>query len=849
MQSLAKTFVNPRRSAVALAVAGILASGSTWAAEADDELSEVVVTASRREELLSKVPVSVAAITQEQMDVQGLKEIDNIARYTPGLKLDRAGNGGNNISIRGISSGAGAGTTGIYIDDTPIQVRSLGYSSGNLFPTLFDLERVEVLRGPQGTLFGAGSEGGTVRFLQVQPDVDSPALYARAEYAFQDGGDPLYEMGAAYGAPLVDGRIGFRVSAFHRKEGGWIDGVYGTPTILDPTGNAGPNSSATFSDVTVQRPDMNSNSVTGFRGALKFQFSDDLSVMPSLTYQKSERADGFDGFWSALSSKGHYARPVFSATPATASNRFTNITSPDEDKGKDTFVLPQVAINWDVGSVSLVSNTSYFDRKFRQYFDFTNYYVGFYDATPTKFPRPGDKSSSLYDNRQKNLVQEVRLQSNDNDARLTWVTGLYFQQSKQRGIQDIGENFLGKAPELGWFFLPPFVPRAVNDGDPFGPGSTAYQNWFGVVGDPNTSSIWSIDFGSKDTQYAVFAETQFKITEKLKLITGLRISRNKVDFHADYADPENNLNAPLGGIGVIPPQAAAYSTVALKVAENAYTPKFGLSYQIDDRNMVYTTAAKGFRPPGASQRLPVGCGQELIDLGYVDGNGDPAQKFRYKSDTVWSYEIGTKNRMFNNHLSLDASAYHILWKDIQTSVFLPNCGESFVDNGSKAKSEGFDIGLQVRTFRSLSVTVNVGFNNTTFLGDFLSPGGGPLNVKGDHLNGSPPAWVYSLSPQYDFQFLGDRPLFIRFDLSGSSQGRGTQALNGRPPVAGNGLLSARIGTQIGGAEVQLFANNLTNRAPDLTLNKGGLFGGFQNAFWTNSSVRPRTVGIFVSYRQ
>ena len=138
----------------------------------DDVLQEITVTATRREESLSKVPISIAAIGQKDMDSRGLKEIDGLARFTPGLVYSRLGNGSNNISIRGISSGAGAGTTGVYIDDTPIQVRNLAYSSGNAFPALFDLERVEVLRGPQGTLFGAGSEGGTVRFIQPAPSLD-----------------------------------------------------------------------------------------------------------------------------------------------------------------------------------------------------------------------------------------------------------------------------------------------------------------------------------------------------------------------------------------------------------------------------------------------------------------------------------------------------------------------------------------------------------------------------------------------------------------------------------------------------------------------------------------------------
>src|SRR3569833_2053071 len=129
-------------------------------------LGEVTVTATRRSETESKVPISITAFTQEQMDSQGLRQVDDLVRFTPGLNINHIGNGGNDVSIRGISSAAGAGTTGIYIDDTPIQVRNIGYSPGTTFPALFDLERVEVLRGPQGTLFGAGSEGGAVRFIR-----------------------------------------------------------------------------------------------------------------------------------------------------------------------------------------------------------------------------------------------------------------------------------------------------------------------------------------------------------------------------------------------------------------------------------------------------------------------------------------------------------------------------------------------------------------------------------------------------------------------------------------------------------------------------------------------------------
>ena len=140
----------------------ILASGADTAATAPAEteaaegpLQEITVTATRKEESLSRVPISITALTQEMLDVRGIKDFQDVARFTPGVQIDNSGT--NNISIRGIASTGGAGTTGIYLDDTPIQMRALAFNPDEALPKSFDLDRVEVLRGPQGTLFGAGS--------------------------------------------------------------------------------------------------------------------------------------------------------------------------------------------------------------------------------------------------------------------------------------------------------------------------------------------------------------------------------------------------------------------------------------------------------------------------------------------------------------------------------------------------------------------------------------------------------------------------------------------------------------------------------------------------------------------
>src|ERR1700739_4118991 len=196
-----------RADAQLMAAALACSSAASWAdqqpAQPAEEatpsagLQEVVVTATRREQSLSKVPISVTALTQESLDQRGIKDFSEVARFTPGVNFDTSGT--NNISIRGISGTGGAGTTGIYIDDTPIQMRALAFSPDETLRKSFNIDRVEVLRGPQGTLFGSGSEGGTVRYITTQPSVTKTSIYSRAEVSSTQGGEPSYEAGICAG--------------------------------------------------------------------------------------------------------------------------------------------------------------------------------------------------------------------------------------------------------------------------------------------------------------------------------------------------------------------------------------------------------------------------------------------------------------------------------------------------------------------------------------------------------------------------------------------------------------------------------------------------------------------------
>jgi outer membrane receptor protein involved in Fe transport len=828
-------------------------------------LEEVTVTATRQTEALSRVPISVTAFTQEQMDSQGLKEVDDLVRYTPGLNLNRAANGGNDISIRGISSSAGAATTGVYVDDTPIQVRNLGYNAGTAFPALFDLERVEVLRGPQGTLFGAGSEGGTVRFIQTTPSLTEYSGYGRGEFSEVRGGSTTYEAGVALGGPIAHDRLGFRASAFHRREGGYIDGVSGSMTANDPSG-ARYGDSITYTPTGTTRPNMNWSEVTGFRGALKLALGDSLSIMPSVSYQKQHFNDGFDVFWLASSDpeSAKFTRPVFDAGNPATNPRLTGLNSPNRDEGDDEFYMPALLVNWQLGSLEFVSNTSYFDRETHQYFDFTGFYNFLYMLAPQ--PRSGDKASSLYENSQRNFTQEVRLQSSDPDARLRWVAGLFYSKNDQEAGQAISNNFIANEPRVGVLGDPL---SGVRDGSPFGPGSSALINYFGVPLGAG-SILWSADFGTVDKQVAAFVQADFKITPQWKLTAGLRVSSNRLDLDASYGSPVNNLTYPTYVFAANPatcpggactPGAGAFTPVfpasTESTKETSTTPKVGISYQLNDENLFYATAAKGFRPAGASLLVPLAqCGRDLQNIGYLDSNGNSTQPVIYDSDSVWSYELGSKNHLFGGRVLLDSSIYQIRWSNIQTAINLPICAYNFVDNVGHATSEGFDLSVRSQVIDSLTLGATFGYNKTTFDEDVATPNGKVLYGEGSGVPGVGAPMTLSVSGQYDFNLFGDREFYFRSDFSRSSTHRAAGATSPdsstyRPLFRRQeaySVLNLRLGTQVlEGGDLSVFVNNATNSHPYFGLGNGGPLGGYP-AVWSASTLRPRTYGMTLLYR-
>lgn len=445
-------------------------------AAADSDGSDIVVTATKRREEISKVPISVEAYNPEALEKSAIRSVSDLAQMTPGVQFDKSagyygGGALTNIAIRGINSSVGHSTTGIYIDDTPIQARATWISGfGNPLPLMFDVDHVEVDRGPQGTLFGAGAEGGALRFISPEPGLDHYTGMARTELSFTQGGSPSYEAGAALGGPIVNDKLGFRVSGWYRHDGGYIDRV-------DP-----------FNLKTVQANSNFSDSYA-LRAAVTAAPTEWLKITPSIYFQKVNTNDSAS-YYEYLSDPSE--------------GKFKNgrlLRQPNQDQ----FVLPSLKLEADLGGVTLTSVSSYLDRKGSVLADITSFYgavtVGYGNPMGLAYPaRQTDAAWKDVTTSLHQFTQEVRLSSSNPDAALKWTVGAFYSDSTQHdthvSIDPYYSAYLGMDPYVSEF----------------------------------TGSLYSYD-----KQIAGFGQVDWEVVKGLTLTAGARIASTKSSFYQEQS--------------------------------------------------------------------------------------------------------------------------------------------------------------------------------------------------------------------------------------------------------------------------------------------------------------------------
>ncbi|MDB5395837.1 MAG: tonB dependent receptor family protein [Rhodospirillales bacterium] len=699
-------------------------------------LEEIVVTAQKRSETLRKVPESISVMTGVQLEAQHIDDYADLARTIPDLSFSSLGAPGlSNLEIRGISSTVGTSTVAIYLDDAPITIRNNGFYSGQAEPLLFDLAQSEVLRGPQGTLYGASSMGGTIKFVSHAVNLNDFEGSASGQLSGTEHGGLNYVAKGVLNVPIVPGTMGLRIGFQTTQDSGFVDHAR--------------------LDGSIDRTGINGDRANVIKASLLWDVSDRLTITPSVFIQRTIIND---------TGLVDFATPNYTTTKLV------------QEGGSDTLAVPSIKVSYDLDFADLTSVTSYAFRHFPRTTDgtyFNSVFVGgFIDGLGVVGTNgqagganlaalPGPVYNSL---NTRQLTEEIRLVSKPYDPEsgnpLTWIVGLYYSDAKNTGTSAQ--------------YIPGF--------------NSTFQRVYGVpaadvIGVPIPNDLF-YDFATKldDREYAAFGELSYNLSPELKFTAGLR-----------YLYGRSALNGVQGGFFA--------SNPAQNGVTKAYapTPKFSVTYDVDENATLYATVGKGFRLGGINGPVPVlQCGPDLAAFGLASA------PVGYQPDKLWNYEVGGKARLMNNQVSVNASAYDIEWDKIQLDVPLKTCGFDFTGNLGQARSYGVETEVLWRVDPALTLGMSGQYNHDTFTTSV--PGLG-VN-KGDPVPGSP-KWSLNLTAEYAHPINDDVQAFIRanWQFIGNSHGtiiRDNQDYD-RPSY---NLAGGSIGVDFDNWEISLFAKNL-----------------------------------------
>ena len=528
-------------------------------------IEEIIVTARKRTETLQDVPFSIAALTENTMRNRGIRTLEDVALNVAGFTVQNLGPGQSQVAIRGISAGqivrdqpGVKEQVGVYLDESVI---SLSLFTPEI--DLFDMNRVEVLRGPQGTLFGSGSTSGTVRFITNQPDLDKTEVIAEVTGGKIDGGDFDGSIKAAFNFPLAQGKAALRIVGYYNEIGGFIDAV-------QPGGSV--------------NKDVNEGERIGFRAALMFSPSENLKITPRVIYQNIE-VSGFNrvDLFNILANPFTTTRP-----PVTLGERqqFTQL----EESFEDEFLLIDTTINYDLEGVALTLIGSYTNRDVLVIRD-TTQLLGSITAQPNIFNAPdfADISAPLLDATEVEVFTfEGRIASN-RDGPLQWVLGVFYSDIDRLYGQEL------QAPGYENFFN-----TVVSPGSPLD-----FRATFPLAGvDVPFFSTIPYDF----EQIAIFGEATYSLNDRLDVTAGLRwfdfTEKRILNFDGLLADQTIGL--------------------AGKTSSDGFSPRVIVSYAASNNLQLNAQVAKGFRLGGINDPLniPLCSPTDLVTFGGFDKWGD-----------------------------------------------------------------------------------------------------------------------------------------------------------------------------------------------------------------------------------
>ena len=769
------------------ALAQAAAAAASPASAADNgQIATVVITAQKRKEDTRDVPLSVSVLSGEQLQAQQIKTVEDLTRNVPNISFSSQGGPGlGTVEIRGVSSQAGAATVSVYLDDVSLTTRNL-YSQGTGEPRFFDIQDIEVLRGPQGTLYGASSMGGTIRFIGKQPDLKNFSGSTTETVSDTNRGGLNYEMQGILNIPLVKGQSALRIGVVRGHESGYVDQVDGSGNKISKG--------------------INHDDYTVLKAAVKLDIGDDWSITPALFAQKTNTGD-IDATYGSL--------PRFETSKTV------------REPGHDTLAVPSVTLTGDTSFGTFTGVWSGYNRRFNRIQDGTSI-----NDPSFAVLTPGQQGADLVaaldalssavqlNNKIDQQAIELRMTSKDYDPKkgsaLTWIGGLY--------LQDATTSVYDNEPVFG--VNAAFAAAGVDPGDPT-------QVDGGFPGDfANDSSYYSVRH-YHDRQASVFGELTWHLSSELALTAGLR------HLYADQTFTREAL--PLFYDGASPATPGYGGLPAEKANWTANTPSFKLNWEPLKDVSLYANVSKGFRLGGANRPVPDTpiVEQNLKDLGLPPGV--PAS---YTPDSLWSYELGSKLDLMDHRMTLNVSAFLLKWKNIQQDIVLNDAGFDFETNVGKATSYGLEAELKARVTTALTLSAALGYTHATFDADnpaFGLAGDGKDNIrKGDLLAGVPKASA-GLGADYHWAVNDAVGAFVRGSGQWTGKSHGVP-FRGDPDYqrAAYFTADASAGVNWDKWEVTAFVKNLNNNHTQL---QHPSVQGVSEQYY----LRPRTIGMTANY--
>ncbi|ATD04629.1 TonB-dependent receptor [Pseudoalteromonas tetraodonis GFC] len=763
----------------------------------DKEIEQIEVTATRRSGSIQEAPLNITALNSDVIKDQNIGDLEDVARWVPGLTVsDQGGREGSPIIVRGLNTnssdrGSDGGTVATYVGEIPLNI--------NL--RLTDIDRVEVLIGPQGTLYGAGTLGGAIRYLLKQPQLDITEGSVSGDlFAINESDDTGGEFGLVFNTPLIDDVLAVRASVNHYDRPGYIDYKY----VVRNPGVSNPNPDFTNQDdidENLQRVnDVNDEQITTGRFSVRWQPNSSIDATLNYFYQKQENGGNSTSQYGALANSSALQGTVGKYENAA------RVLEPGEQEND----LLSLEIKADLGFAELVSASGWSSYEQSGQRDQTDL---LYDIWTGYADFPAFVGQTLDTSDQDNFTQELRLVS-ASEGPLSWIVGGYY--NKQENLSDDRE---------------------------YTPGLTDF--WGGGIANVQKDLEYIALSNSEITEKALFGEAGYSFTDQFDITLGARLYEYDISTNAGSATPLYSGNF------------SSLDQIEMKnvsANDNGNLFKFNANYTFDSGVLAYFTVSEGFRIGGGNGIAP--CPDVLPEQQIVCAL--PSEE-DYKADTTVNYELGFKSTWLRNRLHFNAALFNVDWNDAQVGSSTVNGQELITSNAGSANSKGVEISSRAIIGDHWTAYATYAYAKaelTEDAPDLFGIGIGAMN--GDRLPGAP-EHQFSFGLRYEQDVLDDKLLSVNYGMTAQSDMITKVGLrDDGETLAGYSLsnLSAKLTGDMWSAT--LYIDNLFDKYAFTSVRRDKSWAGMSTSgankalpelqrVYAHYTTTPRTIGMKFTY--